>query len=879
MTMLLPKTKSLLAGLCSILMVTAAEARQADLSSGQAGSSLITPFAKNMNPAAPLPDYPRPQLQRKNWQNLNGKWEYAIVPDSARMPAVFQGSIVVPFPVESMLSGVRKPLLPGQALWYQRSIHVPAIQKNQDFILHFGAVDFHCEVYLNGKLIGKHQGGYTAFEYNGNGALVIGKNILTVKVLDPTNAGFGPHGKQVLKPESIYYTASSGIWQTVWCEWTPSQRIGSIGYETDIDQNTVRIKPALAGNVNQSNIVVSISAGGKPVVRKTFKADEHIEIPLKNATLWSPENPHLYQVSIQLQKNGKTIDDVKSYFGMRKIEIKKDADGIDKIFLNNFPYYNLGVLDQGFWPDGLYTAPTDEALRFDIAMIKKMGFNTIRKHIKVEPARWYYHADQLGLLVWQDFVNPNQGLPDGAKKAFETELKATMDQLKNHPCITTWVVFNEKWGQYDQQRVTEMVKQLDPSRLVNGHSGELLYVNDQLRSPAANPFVSADMTDVHSYPFPRPGHAMPGKAMVLGEFGGMGVPINGHVWNDAGWGYDGMGTIGGLAKKYEQMTDSLLVLKKAGLSGSIYTQPFDVEGEQNGLISYDRKVVKLRVDQIRAINNKIYANAGFDAPIAAAVLPESGEEVLQSYYACVKKYESGVKDSAFLLQLAYQTLGDKTLLRRIMDDYATVVKDPFSPGNLAILMKAVDSAGSKSFQMIWQNQVAIRKTEGEDKLQQYFASAVFNSVMGYLKHHGKSGMDTIQRRIYEVYGEMGDRQFLVAAAFHFYFGNDYPYFVKVKSESQQKYPGLVSIYDTNNDAWMIFQKVQDPALLESALSWSKIVIDQEPSANHLDTYANLLYKLGRKEEAIRVQEKVLKLEQNEDFERNLQLMKQGKPTW
>ncbi len=449
-------------------------------------------------------------------------------------------------------------------------------------MLRFGAVDFEANVYINGNSVGSHSGGFQNFSFDITDQLKEGSNELTVRVWDPTDQGPNPHGKQVLDPGGIMYTPSSGIWQTVWLEIVPAVSIDNIRLVPDIDDHTISIAADLSGEESGITIKATIQENGKVIAGKTFTGATTVAIP--SPKLWSPDNPFLYDLQLQLIKNGKVLDQVSSYFGMRKIEIRKDRKGTDRIFLNNQYTYNLGTLDQGFWPDGLYTAPTDEALAFDIKAAKAMGFNTIRKHIKVEPARWYYHADRLGMLVWQDMVNPGSHTTE-ARAQFEKENKENIAQLYNHPSIVVWVLFNEKWGQYDQERLTKELKQLDPTRLINGHSGEILYVNDVLRSPSPDAWVGADMTDVHAYPMPGHVQQQPGKAAVIGEFGGIGVPVEGHLWDDlvAGWGYDGVVTTPVMKKQYTQMVDSLKVLEQAGLSASIYTQPFDVESEQNGL--------------------------------------------------------------------------------------------------------------------------------------------------------------------------------------------------------------------------------------------------------------------------------------------------------
>ena len=408
----------------------------------QAPLQLPTRWSKLVTPENALVEYPRPQMVRSNWTNLNGLWEYAITPKDAGTPGHFDGQILVPYPVESALSGVKKTLLPSQNFWYTRTFAIKNKTDKKIILLHFGAVDWRATVFVNRKKIGEHQGGYTAFSFDITDAVHEGSNEIVVQVYDPTDEGIGPHGKQVLHPQNIYYTPTSGIWQTVWLESVPTNYISDIKLTPDIDKGVL-------------NILVTAPTGFQIEANGTKgEAGKVFQMQVSDMHLWSPADPYLYDLNIKLIKDGATVDEVKSYFGMRKISVAKDDKGVDRIFLNNKPYYNLGVLDQGFWPDGLYTAPTDEALAFDIKAIKAMGFNTIRKHIKVEPARWYYWADKLGMLVWQDMVNPNQGLPEGSKEEFEKQNSEILSQLHNSPAIETWVLFNEKCGQYYQQRLT-----------------------------------------------------------------------------------------------------------------------------------------------------------------------------------------------------------------------------------------------------------------------------------------------------------------------------------------------------------------------------------------------------------------------------------------
>jgi beta-galactosidase/beta-glucuronidase len=553
-------------------------------------SPLQTRWAKDVSPGHALPEYPRPQMVRANWQNFNGLWNYSITDSAASQPGSFEGQILVPYPLESALSGVKKSLLPDQKLWYQRDFALGKKQSDKRYLLHFGAVDYLARVLVNGKEVGTHTGGYQAFSFDITDALQQGNNKITVAVWDPTDKGNNPKGKQVLKPQGIMYTPTSGIWQTVWMETVPMNYISSLTITPNIDGGYVSI----VVHANKSE-PVELSTGNNKVSGTT---NTEIKLNIPKARLWSPTDPYLYDLAIKTSG-----DEVKSYFGMRKIEIKKDSTGQERIFLNNRYTFNLGVLDQGFWPDGLYTAPTDSALAWDISAIKSMGFNTIRKHIKIEPARWYYHCDRLGMLVWQDMPYPANASAE-AKAEFETENEANIKQLYNYPSIVCWVIFNEGWNKYDQERLTGWAKRMDPTRIINGHSGE-----NYDRSSPSNPnekWISSDLTDVHSYPGPGIAPYLSGKARVLGEWGGVRVATPGHQWDGSkSWGYIET-TASAFARKYEFMARHLKLFEEEGLSASIYTQPFDVEIEENGLITYDRELFKIPAAQMMAINAMLF---------------------------------------------------------------------------------------------------------------------------------------------------------------------------------------------------------------------------------------------------------------------------------
>ena len=745
---------------------------------------LQTRWAKDVSPDNALKEYPRPQMVRSNWQNLNGLWEYVITDKDAITPVKYSGHILVPYPLESALSGVKKALLPSQNLWYRRSINKPDDKKDSRVLLHFGAVDWQATVFVNGKQVGSHTGGYQAFFFDITDALQTGHNELAIKVYDPTDQGIGPHGKQVLSPQNIYYTSSSGIWQTVWLETVPASYIKDLQLTPDIDKGILNVEvKAQAG----STIEIIASEGDQVVSKITGTVGALIQLPVPNIRLWSPADPYLYNLQVKLTKGNKTIDEVKSYFGMRKIAIAKDDKGIDRIFLNNKPYYNLGVLDQGFWPDGLYTAPTDEALQFDIKAIKAMGFNTIRKHIKVEPARWYYYTDKLGMLVWQDMVNPNQGLPEGSKPEFERESAAIIEQLHNYPSITTWVLFNEKWGQYDQERLTKWLKTADPSRIVNGHTGELLYVNEELRSPSPNAYIGADMTDVHSYPDPMISIKQPGKAQVLGEFGGIGVFIPDHQWNtSSAWGYI-QEKPASLQAKYTIMNQHLQLLEKEGLSGSIYTQPFDVEGEQNGLMTYDREVIKIPFDSLRKIHAALNPDMGILSEVTAknADLTEPG----LVYSRMLQQYIDGNREPLFLkgLAMAATQVGDKPGAALAGRDYIATMQSPLQEDDIQFINQFTKSTKDPGFRFMIDNPEQFKKALGERQYTVSMMNMIFHGEMeSLLAGNDQPDWNLIETKT-KPYGAPGEEILLRAKTVHYLNHQDWINYVPTATEYVAKY--------------------------------------------------------------------------------------------
>jgi len=566
-----------------------------------ANGPLKTRWAKDVSPDRAHPEYPRPQMVRQDWLNLNGLWDFTITSKDA-LHATFETQILVPFPVESALSGVMRAVSENDRIWYRRTFEVPNKWRGQRLLLHFGAVDFEATVWVNGKEIGQHRGGYDAFSFDITDAVDrAGANELIVVAWDPTDAGTQPRGKQVRKPHGIWYTSTSGIWQTVWIEPVNAAYITDLKITPDVDNSTVTILPSATPTLGVCMAELRIRDGRKVVHTASVNAGRPITMPVKNARLWSPEDPHLYNLTINLKLGNRAIDKVESYFGMRKISLGKDGKGFTRLLLNNKPYFQFGPLDQGFWPDGLYTAPTDEALRYDIEMTRKLGFNLARKHVKIEPERWYYWCDKLGLLVWQDMPSGDKYIggrdpdisrsPESAKQ-FEQELTALIGGRGNHPCIVMWVPYNEGWGQWDTASVVEMIKKLDPSRLADDASGW----SDR---------GVGDVNDVHKYPGPGSPEPEARRAIVLGEFGGLGLPVSGHTWqNEKNWGYRSFTDAGALTTAYIDLVGKLFpLIDEKGLSAAVYTQTTDVEVEVNGLMTYDRAVVKMDLNKVTTANH------------------------------------------------------------------------------------------------------------------------------------------------------------------------------------------------------------------------------------------------------------------------------------
>ncbi|MFX0174940.1 MAG: glycoside hydrolase family 2 protein [Candidatus Hodarchaeota archaeon] len=573
---------------------------------------IMTKWAKDVDPNNPLPDYPRPQFRRKEWMNLNGLWNYAILPKEKEMVNSYDGKILVPFPIESALSGVSKKLRPLQNLWYQRHFKIPFTWKGMKILIHFGAVDWEMAIWINKKEIGTHRGGYTPFYFDITEYVQIqNDNEIIIRVSDPTNKGNQGRGKQTLNPGAIFYTAVSGIWQTVWLEPVPKTFIKFIQMIPDIDEQTLNLDFDIENPQPHDFLHLEIKDLDNIILSYQQEFNSNLKFNIPSPKLWTPKNPFLYDLTVKLLRDAIIIDEIDSYFGMRKIGLGKPENGIQQIELNNKPLFQYGTLDQGYWPDGLYTAPTDEALSYDIEITKELGFNMIRKHVKVEPARWYYHCDKVGILVWQDMPNGGTIMLDPAKEIEEfknkkrdeqekleyyNELEDMIKNLFNSPSIVVWVPFNEGWGQFDTELVVERIRKLDGTRLIDSASGWF----DQ---------GVGDIYDCHNYPTPK----MPvlkkigDRAAVVGEFGGLGLEIHDHMWNmRSKFVYRNYDDPNSMITMYGKLISTLKKLIGKGLTAAIYTQITDVEGEVNGLLTYDRKVIKIDQNQLTELNLSLH---------------------------------------------------------------------------------------------------------------------------------------------------------------------------------------------------------------------------------------------------------------------------------
>jgi beta-galactosidase/beta-glucuronidase len=575
---------------------------------------LMTRWAKEVTPENAWREYPRPQMRRKDWLNLNGLWNYTVASKSVDIAPDFHEKILVPFPIESALSGVKRLLRSEEILWYRRIFSIPPEWRGKRVLLHFGAVDWKTKVYVNSQLVGEHYGGYLPFYFDVTDVTANeAQNELTVSVWDPTDTHWQQRGKQVREPKTIWYTAVSGIWQTVWLEPVPPSYIAGLKITPDVDAGIVSVKVNLAGmQTGAGEASIRVMEAGKAIaVGETDPAEAEIRVSIPNLKLWSPASPHLYDLEIRVGE-----DKVGSYFGMRKFSVE---DG--RLCLNNRPLFQFGPLDQGYWPDGLYTPPTDEAMRRDIELVKGLGCNMLRKHVKVEPARYYYYCDKMGLIVWQDMPNgggvvnevnlflanlaglprsdrnyPRAGREEAASRQdFRRELGEMVDHLQNFTCIGMWVPFNEAWGQFDAKIIAEWLKEYDPTRPVEHASGWF----DQ---------GGGDCKSWHIY-FRKlkPRKAEKKRATVLSEFGAYSLKVDGHLWNpSAEFGYKKYATPAALTEAYLNVLENeLQPWVDGGLSAAVYTQTTDVEIEVNGYVSYDREVEKMDFVKLREAHRKL----------------------------------------------------------------------------------------------------------------------------------------------------------------------------------------------------------------------------------------------------------------------------------
>lgn len=593
---------------------------------------IMSRWAKRLSVDNVWQEYPRPQFKRNQWKNLNGLWDYAVLKNHQGQPQEFQGEILVPFSFEAPLSGVGKSITPNDKMWYKKTFSLPKDWKEKDVLLHFEAVDYQCSIWINDVLVGQHKGGFDRFSFNITPYLKTkGVQKIILAVQDDTNFSSQPRGKQQISSSGIYYTPVSGIWQTVWLESVSSDAyLKEVKITTDIDSGSVTLIPFTQITLIPGyEVNTEVYFEGKKIVSGSTLPDTPLSLKLEHVQLWSPDHPHLYDVKMSLiNPSGMVIDQVNSYFGMRKISLENHK-GVKYLFLNNEPLFHYGTLDQGWWPGGLLTPPSDEAMRYDIEMTKAMGFNMIRKHVKIEPDRWYYHCDQLGIMVWQDMPSYNRlalKTPAEMEKTkrkdriynalerikredadlnrrsedaaqFEWELRRMVDLHFNSPSIVMWIPFNEGWGQYDTCRITDFIKKLDPNRLVNPTSGWTLR-------------PCGDIYDIHTYQVDLtvPPTAVD-RATVIGEFGGIGYPIKDHLWNPEmrNWGYQTYYNAEELLKNYIYKFNQIAEMKeKNGLSGAVYTQTTDVEGEINGLMTYDREVTKIRTHTLKELHSKLY---------------------------------------------------------------------------------------------------------------------------------------------------------------------------------------------------------------------------------------------------------------------------------
>jgi hypothetical protein len=644
------------------------------------GGKLPTQWDHDVSPTNPLPEYPRPQMVRAQWQSLNGPWDYVLSDAAATSPpaAFGSGKILVPYPYESALSGVGKASPASQRLWYRRSFTVPAAWRTdgQRVLLQFGAVNWDSTVSINGKDMGRHKGGFDGFDYDITDALKPGDNLLIVSAWNPMvidSPDAQVVGKQRVHPGGIFYTGSTGIWQSVWLEPVPASHITSLKIVPDIDAKSlhVTVTTDTTDGAGTDSVDVSSSDEGKAVASAAGEAGTEISLPIADPHLWSPEDPHLYELHVMLRHGDTNGDAVDSYFAMRKVSLGKDDQGRARIFLNNKFFFEIGALDQGYWPDGIYTAPTDDALKSDIVAAEVLGLNLLRKHAKVEPERWYYWADKLGMLVWQDMPqcfdkagsNHQRILSDAAKAQWLIEWQQILAQRINHPSIIVWTTFNEGWGQHDTESIVSLTKQIDPSRLVNDASG---WTDKGV----------GDIHDTHAYPGPACDNADATRASVNGEFGGVTLRIAEHMWTGNVYGYGAtLNSPWKATQTYQALLKTAYALRdQRGCSAFVYTQLTDVESESNGLLTYDRAVIKL-VPEIVAAANKGKFPPVPSAPGSNALVPTSEEDPQVWSYVTRKPADNWA-------QKAFDASGWKTAPAPFGHDYPVNTSWTDTPGDI-----------------------------------------------------------------------------------------------------------------------------------------------------------------------------------------------------
>jgi tetratricopeptide (TPR) repeat protein len=843
-------------------------------------------------------------MVRTAWQNLNGLWQYAITAADAQAPSQYAGSILVPYPLESALSGVKRAVQPDERLWYRRIFTIAPVLQGERTLLHFDAVDYEATVYLNGHTVGTHAGGYQRFSLDISGALKPGENELVVKVYDPSDKGPNPYGKQKLNHEFVYYTPSSGIWQTVWLERVPSTYIQSLRLTPDVDNRALLIKASLQGKQDGYILEAIAHSGSKIVARQILQGQTALRID--QPRLWSPDDPFLYDLEVRLLKDGRPVDTVKSYFGLRKIEVRNDAQGITRIYLNNRYTYNQGVADQGFWPDGLYTAPTDAALKFDLQAIKALGFNTVRKHIKIEPERWYMYCDRLGLLVWQDMPSSNND-SKAARAEFEKELEENLSQLHNHPSITTWVLFNEGWGAYDQDRLARWMKRADPSRLLNGHSGpyDQLQLSQMFKrmKPTRLPgplggdmsglvdevqdtqyaakWNAADIADMHYYPGPRMLPLQKGVAATTGEHGSFGAFIEGHVWADTRQVGTGLGAAGLTPKQmleaYAQSVEKLKTLEAQGLSGSNYFEIFDVEQEHQGFITYDREIVKIPVAEMARLNARLVPQAKNYAAATEGFSVKDADQTpeAQRYAGLLSEYQKGIRDPTFLKRLTLMALRQKDQQRatEFGNELIARMAAPYSRESWKVIAAITHTPQDKGFELFRTHTAEANASLGSEAAQKKTVEVIYQDAIepSFKGEQRAPDWAAMENTVAARYGALGREAVYGTRMMYALVKSDWKDFGSFYLRYFETGMGR-SLYPLHSVSYYVLEHVSDPQVLRAAVKVMQRAIDQDregPALGRydpveLDTYARLLYKIGRKDEALRWQRKAAELSEGRD---------------